>query len=122
MEQDLLETNDAFYRAIRRGDLKMMDQLWSRTRQVTCTHPGWTALSGRAAVMDSWRMILTEQDPVQIWPGDPMPIVTGTTAMLVCSERLHQTELIASNAFVLENAAWRLINHQAAQIPLTRAH
>lgn len=122
MEQELIDTNEAFYRAIRHGDFETMDELWSRTRSVTCTHPGWTLLSGRTAVMNSWRAILTEQPPVQIWPADPMPIITGGTAMIVCTERLDRTELTASNAFVLEGGAWRLINHQAAQIPLERAH
>lgn len=120
MSEDLLRTNSAFYRAIRRGDYAAMDRMWSRTRAVTCTHPGWTLLSGRSAVMDSWRAILTEQEPLDIWPSDPMPIATGGTAMVICHELLGSTELIASNAFVLEDDAWRLINHQAAQIPLAQ--
>lgn len=121
MAQDLLSANDAFYRAIRRGDFAAMDKMWSRTRTVTCTHPGWTLLSGRSTVMDSWRAILMEQEPLDIWPSDPMPIVTGGTAMVVCREQLGTAELIASNAFVREAEVWRLINHQAAQIPLTQA-
>lgn len=121
MVQDLLSVNDAFYRAIRRGDFDAMDDMWARTRAVTCTHPGWTLLSGRREVMDSWHAILTEQAPLDIWPSDPMPIITGTTAMVVCREQIATAQLIASNAFVREADAWRLINHQAAQIPLTQA-
>ncbi|MFK7943585.1 MAG: nuclear transport factor 2 family protein [Paracoccaceae bacterium] len=121
MAHELIDANSAFYRAIRRGDFAAMDRLWSRARTVTCTHPGWTLLSGRQAVMDSWRAILVENEPLDIWPSDPMPIVTGSTGMVVCREQLGGTELIASNAFVLEGEAWRLINHQSAQIPLEHA-
>ncbi len=121
MQSDLLRCNDAFYAAIRDGNYRVMDGLWSRQRRVTCTHPGWTLLAGRDAVMDSWRMILTEQSPPQLWPTDPVPIITGGTAMVLCSELLGTTSLIACNAFVLEGSDWRLINHQALPIPLEKA-
>lgn len=122
MKGELLDRNEAFYEAIRLGDYPAMDLLWSRRRQVTCTHPGWTRIAGREAVMDSWRMILTEQEPPPIYSTDHMPVITGTTAMVVCSERIGGAALTACNAFVRENGTWCLINHQAAQIPLQKAH
>ena len=121
MARDLLEVNQAFYRAMRQGDLHTMDALWSTQRNVTCTHPGWPLLSGRRAVMDSWEAILTQQKPLDIWPSDPMPIITGSTAIVVCTERLGAAELSASNAYALENGIWRIINHQATQVPISKA-
>lgn len=121
MPKGLLNCNDAFYRAIRRGDYAQMDSLWARVRRVTCTHPGWTLLTGRDAVMDSWRMIITEQDPPQIWPVEPLAVCTGQTGFVVCTEMLDGLKLSACNAFTLEAGAWRLINHQAAQIPMEQA-
>jgi hypothetical protein len=39
--------------------------------------------------------------------------------MVICRERIGAIELMASNAWVREDEAWRLVNHQAAHIPGT---
>ena len=38
-----------------------MEQVWARVAPVTCLHPGWTLLSGREAVLESWRTILAKR-------------------------------------------------------------
>ena len=72
--------------------------------------------------MASWRLILGHQPP-DIHAEDPQPIVTGRTAMVLCRERIgpsgSSVELMASNAWVREDGAWRMVNHQAAPIPVT---
>ncbi len=114
----VLDANDAFYRAMREGNLDAMEALWARGRAVSCTHPSGPAIFGRAAVMASWRAILGHQPP-EIRPADPQAIVTGRTAMVLCRERIGPVELMASNAWVREDGAWRMVNHQAAPIPGT---
>lgn len=118
---NVLEANDAFYRIARAGDYDAMDALWAADRQVTCTHPGWTTLTGRRAVMRSWRLLLTQQPPPEIWPDEPQAIVTGETAMVLCIERVGGAELMASNTFVRENGVWRIMSHQAEPLPAERA-
>lgn len=114
----VLDANEAFYRAMREGDLDAMEALWARARSVSCTHPSGPAIFGRMAVMASWRAILGHQPP-EIRPEDPQAIVTGRTAMVLCRERIGAVELMASNAWVREDGAWRMVNHQAAHIPGT---
>ena len=112
----VLDANDAFYRAMRAGDLAAMDALWARGRQVSCTHPDGPAIFGRGAVMASWRMILRHHPPeVRAW--DARAIITGRSAMVLCRERIGPIELMASNAWVREEGAWRMVSHQAEQIP-----
>lgn len=110
----VLAANDAFYSAMRAGDYAAMDRLWARTRAVACTHPDWRMLVGRRAVMQSWRLILVDHSPPEIWPAEPHVVVTGATAMVLCAERVDGLELIAANAFVRESGRWRLIDHQSA--------
>ena len=116
----VLDANQAFYRAMRKGDLAAMDALWARGRQVTCTHPGGPAILGRAPVMASWRLILSQHPPA-IRAEDERAIVTGGSAMVLCKEILGDSapyiELMASNAWIREDDAWRMVNHQAAHIP-----
>jgi hypothetical protein len=114
----VLDANEAFYRAMREGDPDAMEALWARGRQVSCTHPNGPVIFGRTEVMASWRLILGHQPP-EIYAEDPQPIVTGRTAMVLCRERIGSVELMASNAWVREDGAWRMVNHQAAAIPGT---
>lgn len=114
---ELIQANNRFYRAIRCGDYVAMDGLWARERPVTCTHPRSVQLIGRSAVIDSWRRLLAEQMPPDIWPVDELPIITGSAAVIICRERVGNVHLSASNAFVHERGAWRLINHQAYLVP-----
>lgn len=112
----VLDANEAFYRALREGDLDAMEALWARGRQVSCMHPDGPAIFGRGAVMASWRIILRHHPPeVRAW--DARAIITGRTAMVLCRERIGPIELMASNAWVREEGAWRMVSHQAEQIP-----
>ena len=112
----VLDANQAFYRAMRQGDLDAMDALWARARSVSCTHPSGPAIFGRAAVMESWKLILGHLPP-DIHPAAAQAIVTGRTAMVLCTEHIGPVELMASNAWVREDGAWRMLNHQATHMP-----
>lgn len=112
----VLDANEAFYRALREGDLDAMEALWARGRQVSCVHPDGPAIFGRGAVMASWRMILRHQPP-EIRASDARAIITGRSAMVLCRERIGPIELMASNAWVREEGAWHMVSHQAEQIP-----
>ena len=116
----VLDANQAFYGAMRKGDIQAMDRLWARGRRATCTHPGGPAIVGRGPVIASWRMILTRHPP-PITAVDEHAVVTGNSAMVLCREILGSEapfiELIATNTWTHENGAWRIVNHQAAQIP-----
>lgn len=119
-EQEVLDTNDRFYRAIRTGDLGEMEQLWAHHRHASCTHPNWRTIVGRHGIMESWRLILIENAPPEVWPSDPMVLVTGGSAMVLCTETLGTTALLAANGFVRGRAGWRILSHQAAHVPVAR--
>jgi hypothetical protein len=112
----VLDANQAFYLAMRRGDLDTMQALWSRERPVSCTHPGGPTIFGLAAVMASWQLLLSHEPP-EIRPLDAQAIVTGRSAMVLCAEQIGSIELMASNVWVREDGAWRMINHQSMKIP-----
>ena len=113
----VLAANAAFYQAMRAGDFEAMERLWTRRRQLSCTHPGRPMIRGRVAVMSSWRRILLRGHPVRIEPLDPVAVVTGRSALVLCREDVGGGQMMASNAFVLEAEGWRMLSHQAAKIP-----
>jgi hypothetical protein len=113
----VLFCNDAFYIAFAGRDMVAMDDVWAASDQVTCVHPGWSVLIGRDAVMQSWRAILGNPDSPRISCVQPRAFVLGTTAYVLCYERIDGTFLIATNVFVREQRSWKLLHHQAGTAP-----
>lgn len=116
-ETAVLAANDAFYAAFAAGDLEAMEAIWARHAPVACVHPGWQALRGRQEVMESWRLILDGAGAPGITPLRPSIHLLGDTAFVICVERLGGGALVATNVFIREDGAWRLVHHQAGPVP-----
>jgi ketosteroid isomerase-like protein len=117
-EREVLEANAAFYAAFEQRDSEAMDALWAREAPVVCLHPGWEPLFGREAVVGSWRRILLEGGaPPEIRCERPSAHVAGETAWVVCAEVVPGGELAATNLFVREKGAWRMVHHHASPLP-----
>ncbi len=116
-KSSVLAANEAFYAAFREGDYAAMQALWSDSREVTVYHPGWPGIMGREEVMESWHRILCVGRPPKVRALDPNVIVNGTSAMVTCIEDLGEVRMVATNTFVQEAGAWKLIGHQAQHIP-----
>jgi ketosteroid isomerase-like protein len=112
----VLAANLEFYRAFSGRNLPAMDALWAERAPVTCIHPGWTALCGRDIVLESWRGILANPDSPRVACFDEQVFLHGEVAIVLCEEELEGGTLAASNVFVREDGAWRLVHHQAGQI------
>lgn len=116
-EDEVLAANAAFYEAFRRGDVPAMERLWSERSMIACVHPGRMPLFGRAAVLESWTLILN---------GPARPAITCSNAVVhrlgaegafvVCLEQLQGGPLVATNVFVREDGAWKLTQHHAGFI------
>ena len=116
-EKELVETNASFYEAFRTRDLKRMDELWAREHAVAVIHPGWPALYGRSAVLESWSDILRGPSPPDISCFQPVPHVMGDVGFVICREKLPDGNLIATNVFAREGGVWKLVHHQAGPTP-----
>lgn len=115
-EDAVLAANLEFYRAFAMRDLAAMDALWARGAPVACLHPGWTALTERAAIMASWEAILANAGAPRIACYDERVLLYGDAALLLCEEELDGGTLAASNLFVREDGGWRIAHHHAGQI------
>lgn len=110
--EEVLFANEAFYLSFAAGDDAAMDGLWARSAAVSCLHPGWEALHGRDAVMESWRGIMRAGAPA-IRCRAPQVALYGDLATVICYEQVQDDFLVATNIFVREEGAWRMIHHQA---------
>ena len=112
----ILAANAAYYRAFSTGDVAAMGRIWADDG-VSCVHPGWSALIGRAAVLESYRNILMSPNRVRIAHRDDTAIVAGQEARVLCVEIVEGTALLAAtNVYRRIGGAWRMVHHQASPI------
>ncbi len=115
-ELEVLEANEAFYRAFAARDFDGMASLWAERHPVACAHPGWDVLDGREEVLESWRGILESPASPAVGCSLAQARVLGEVAFVTCQETLPGIHLAATNLFVREGGSWRLIHHQASLI------
>ena len=109
----VLFANEAFYVAFTGRDYPAMEALWSVESPVSCMHPGGGAILDREAVMASWRGILGHDSQSPIRFLGPRVRLFGDYALVICFEVIGGNNLIATNIFVRENRAWKMVHHQS---------
>ena len=102
-DKKIIAANAAFYAAFSTGDFDEMERMWADDDAISCIHPGWPAIIGRATVIGSWRDILQNPERPQIVCAEPQAIVDGTA-------------LAAANHFRRVGDGWRLVHHQSSPI------
>ncbi len=112
-EAAVLFANESFYTAFLNRDVKAMWALWAARGAVSCIHPGWNAIEGREAVLQSWAAILGNPNAPRIRCRAPQASIHGTTALVICYEVVEGGVLVATNVFVREQDGWRMVHHQA---------
>ena len=118
-EADVRRANAAFYDAFQRRDLRAMEELWARETEVTCVHPGWLALRGRAAVMKSWQQILGHAGTPEITCSEVLVSLYEDAAAVLCREGVtgQPPALVATNLFRRERGRWCMVHHHASPAP-----
>jgi len=117
-EVAVLEANQALYTAFTRGDFQAMSQLWAEQAPSACLHPGRNVITGRGAVLDTWRQILRQVAGVEMVCRASRVHVIGEVALVTCLEAngRHPAHLAATNVFVLEGGRWRMVHHHAGAL------
>ena len=106
--------NEAFYLAFEGKDFDAMAHLWSAERDVVCLHPGWPALVGRDAVLESWRGILSNPQQGQVsFYGAQVRQIGDDNVAVICYEQAGATVMVATNVFVVEDERLCLVLHHA---------
>jgi ketosteroid isomerase-like protein len=114
-EADILAANAAYYRAFASADFAAMSRIWA-DENVSCVHPGWPALMGRPAILESYRQILSNPNQERIEPRNETVLASGDEARVLCVEFVGGTALATTNLFKRVDGAWRMTHHQASPI------
>jgi ketosteroid isomerase-like protein len=129
--------NEALYAALEAGDLDAMTDVWvsgadaDDVQGAVCVHPGWPLLSGRAAVLRSYALIMANTDYIQFFLTDVTVEIHGDVALVTCTENILSGgeagedgepgpllggKVVATNLFRRTSDGWRLWSHHGSPV------
>lgn len=123
---ELLGANNSFYQSLEAFDLGAMKALWFRGQGVRCIHPGWEAIHGYDAVIESWDQVFKSTGWMRVTPTDVATWRLGELGLVYCAENItakHEGEVgvavtMATNVFRQTEEGWRMIVHHASPAPV----
>jgi len=122
---DAATVERAFYEAFARLDLRRMSEVWAEGAETVCIHPGGPLLQGKAAILDSWREILSGSAPPTLRHRAVQRFATGALAVHLVEETIttagtavpQTTRVLATNVYAYLGDSWRMLEHHAS-LPL----
>ncbi|MCK7580734.1 MAG: nuclear transport factor 2 family protein [Chromatiales bacterium] len=112
---------EAFYRAMQKGDLQTMMAVWAEDDNISCVHPGGPRLEGRAAVRASFERILAASPGMQFRLSDLSQYYDRNLAVRVLHENIRlgkdshfQPPVVTTNIYRLTDNGWRMVMHHAS--------
>lgn len=123
-QQEVLSTNQAFYRAFEKRDIEAMSAVWSKGTGCLCIHPGRDVLRGWEAIRSSWELIFKNSNYLEIETDIISTSVEGTIAYVVLRENVLQVirgrkieaQSLATNVFEFLGGKWYLVHHHGSPI------
>jgi len=105
-----------FYGAFSGANLEQMVNVWSRSEDVFCVHPGMESLQGFTAVIHSWEQIFAgygdqDGDVFGIEPSRVKVDICGRTAICTCVEETNGGRLEALNIYRREGGSWKMVEN-----------
>ncbi len=123
---EVLEANQAFYRAFEKKDMEAMSTVWSQGTGSLCIHPGRKALRGWKEIRSSWEVIFKNTKYIEIETeiitieirSHLAYVILGENLLQVSGGRRIQAQSMATNIFEQMAGKWYLVHHHGS--PLMR--
>lgn len=111
----------AFYAAFASGDPDAMMSLWAPHANLVCVHPLGPRLTGRDAIAESWRHILTADgqrhfaiDVKSTWHSGDLAVHMVDEMISVPGSDLRFRPVIATNVYQCIDGNWFVVEHHAS--------
>ncbi|PID61084.1 MAG: hypothetical protein CSB44_08435 [Gammaproteobacteria bacterium] len=116
------EAEHAFYDAIERGDMAVMDSVWSKSENIVCIHPGSTRIVGRSDVMQSFRQLFADSPEFAFTIVDTLETGTDELAIHLVREEVTIDDqlisvMVSTNIYLFEQGSWRMMLHHSSPEP-----
>lgn len=122
--------NERFYESISVANLSMMEELWAKTDEVKCVHPGWPVIMGWKNVRESWQTIFESGLCfANIEVSNVYIDVNKNSAWLNCVEKISYvvnnrviiTMAQTTNIFEKQEQKWKIVLHHASPMPIPQS-
>jgi|HubBroStandDraft_6_1064221.scaffolds.fasta_scaffold1275852_2 ketosteroid isomerase-like protein len=102
-----------------------MSDLWEHSDRSVCTHPGWVALRGWAAIVSSFIALFSNGQSLQFLLTDVTTTINGDTGWVTVDENLLGDQggatVAAINLFArAADGSWRLVLHHGSAVHAAR--
>ena len=116
---DSLQVEESFYKAFRTQDIDLMKNIWDKTDEVICIHPGSPRIYSFDLIIASWEQIFSAQSETMIDIGDPVYKLQEGVSIHYVKETLSVSEkaiasVYATNIYQQTNDGWKMIAHHAS--------
>jgi ketosteroid isomerase-like protein len=124
-ERQALIVNDEFYRAFNERSAELMSRVWCDDPLSTCIHPGWPALQGYSAILQSWKDIFTNARDMEIKTSHVEVVASADLVWVSCRENVFSihaggvqaSKVHATNLFRRADGEWKMVLHHASALP-----
>ncbi len=114
----------AFYDALESNDLDAVMESWAPDESIVCVHPMGPALSGRAAVRDSWQAVCRSGQQLRFNLVDVQYDESEDIAVHVVREEITMGKeepkyaiMVATNVYRRGEDGWHLVLHHSSPGP-----
>ncbi|GAB3628476.1 hypothetical protein PTE30175_03434 [Pandoraea terrae] len=115
------DAEQAFYEALRSGNVDAVMEIWSEDEEIVCVHPNGPRHVGPAPVRASWEQIL-DKGGLQITANhlrvadNPLCAVHNVLEQILVESKptLRFAFVLATNVYLKEADGWRLVLHHAS--------
>lgn len=124
----VMAVNAELYAAFEEGDPERMEAVWDDADDVSCVHPGWPMLRGRARVLRSWSVIMANTNYIQFFLTGVHAVVDDDVAIVTCEENIltavadpdgalsESAKVVSTNVFRRRDDGWRLWLHHGSPV------
>ncbi len=130
VKEKIQKINKRFYEAIRTANLSMMEDLWAKTSDVKCIHPGWPIIRGWEQIRESWQTIFDTGGFASIEISNVyIDVNDDGSAWLNCTEKISYiiknrmiiTVAQTTNIFESKEEQWNIVLHHSSPMPIPRS-
>ena len=124
----VVAANAELYAAFEEGDIDRMEAIWDEADDVSCIHPGWPLLRGRARVLRSWSIIMANTNYIQFFLTGVEAVIDADVAVVTCEENIltavadpdgalsQSAKVVSTNVFRRRADGWRLWLHHGSPV------
>lgn len=122
-----VEAENAFYEAMRTGNLDALMDVFAEDEEIVCIHPNGQRMIGHRAIRNSWKSVFNGNRHLQVtisryisWDSALMSIHNIIERIAIEGDN-SELLLAATNVYVRGAKGWRMLIHHASAIHETEA-